>query len=123
MVLTRFFPPKWRLRIVVLEILVVSFGLVQFAKTFDKMTTPAQATEITANGAQITTVSEPTQAEVQAQLVQMLAEKYDKKALVPMPLSKNETAQIEASISALTAQLNAQSKTAQNTNQNTNQAN
>ena len=117
MVLTRFFPPKWRLRIVVLEILSIAFGLVQFAKTFDQMTGPAHASEIAANGASNQEVAAPTQAEVQAQLVQMLAEKYNNNALVPTPLSKSETEQIEASISALTAQLNAQTKSPQNTSQ------
>ncbi len=121
--LARFFPPKWRLRIVVLEILIIAFGLVQFAKTFDTMTGTQKALQSDANGSDPAAIA-PTQAEVQAQLVQMLADKYNKNALIPQPLSKEETEKLEAGIAALTAQLKAQTETTQSTaNQTTAPAN
>lgn len=106
--LTRFFPPKWRLRIVVLEILMIAFGLMQFAKTFDDITNTPKSAQNGENTMGTNGHNVPTKAEVQAQLVQQILKKYDNEAIIQMPLTEDETKAIEASLRNLADELTAQ---------------
>lgn len=76
--LGKLFPPKWRLRVLVIETLFLAASLMAFAKTFDKMTTPQPKPAAISGEIAQDSGALPSRAELQSQLAQMAVEKYAK---------------------------------------------